>query len=26
LKKIEHLSELSKNYDTFVIDLWGSNA
>ena len=23
MKKIEHLSELSKNYDTFGIDLWG---
>ena len=23
MKELNHLSEISKNYDTFVIDLWG---
>ena len=23
MKKLDHLSEIYKNYDTFVIDLWG---
>ena len=23
MKKLDHLSEISKNYDTFIIDLWG---
>ena len=23
MKKLEHLSEIYNNYDTFIIDLWG---
>ena len=23
MKELEHISEIYKNYDTFVIDLWG---
>ena len=23
MKELEHISEIFKNYDTFVIDLWG---
>ena len=23
MKKLEHLGEIAKNYDTFIIDLWG---